>query len=174
MEWSFKNLRFENKVFFWTSVWFLFGMLLTAGILSRQQKVDVQSAYLWVFGFSLAGAIVGLVFAIPKVLSNDASLGAQQPNSAKILQENTNLFQISEWLTKTIVGAGLVEMKSIPSFVLKVAGKMAEGAAIKGDIAGARSFCAGIIVFSISFGFIVGYLITRLVINRLLADDSEV
>jgi hypothetical protein len=174
MQWPLANLRFNNKVFFWTSIWFLFGIILTASILTRQHKMDVYSAYLWVFGFSLSGAIVGLIFAIPKVLSNDASLSSQQPNSAKILQENTNLFQISEWLTKTIVGAGLVEMKSIPSFVLRVATKMAEGAAIKGDFAGARSFCAGIIVFSVSFGFIVGYLITRLVINRLLADDSQV
>ena len=170
MKWFYNAFVPQDRVYLWTSIWVIIGGFITWLILHLQKTVNEQAACLWATGLILAGAIVGLIFAIPKILSNEASSTNPAASNKRILQENTNLFQVSDWFTKTIVGAGLVELKNIPAYVLKVASKMAEGMAPIGSFLAARSFCAGIIVYSISFGFIVGYLVTRLVINQLLAD----
>ncbi|MCF0075234.1 hypothetical protein LZD49_32425 [Dyadobacter sp. CY261] len=162
--------RPKNGVYFWMTIWPLAAFVGTWFILKFQNLIEHKAAMLWMTGLALASAVLGMVFAIPKILSAEPDSSKQQ-NTRKLLQENTNLFQISDWLTKTIVGAGLVEMKSIPSYVLKVATRMSEGIALKGNVLGARSFCAGIIVYALSMGFIVGYLITRLIINRILDDQ---
>ena len=163
-------LKPKNGVYFWSTLWPLAAFVGTWFILKFQNLIEHKAAMLWMTGLALASAVLGMIFAIPKVLSVEPDAINNQQTTSKLWQENTNLFQISDWLTKTIVGAGLVEMKSIPSYVLKVATRMSEGIAINGNVLGARSFCAGIIVYALSMGFIVGYLITRLVINRILDD----
>ena len=51
-----------------------------------------------------------------------------QVNSRKADQAtsrvNTNLEDISDWLTKTIVGVGLTQLYNIPSFMWRVSGKL--------------------------------------------------
>jgi len=62
---------------------------------------------------TLVGALLGFVFGVPKTVvatgSTPAGIG-----TTTLYQGNTNLEQISDWLTKILVGAGLVELKNIP------------------------------------------------------------
>jgi hypothetical protein len=53
----------------------------------------------------LAGAIPGFVFGIPHMVQGSAS-----STSDVHYQSNTNLEQVSDWLTKIIVGVGLVQI----------------------------------------------------------------
>ena len=98
------------------------------------------------------------------------------PGYKKIVQENTNLTQVSDWLTKVIIGAGLVQLKEIPPFIMKVATRMGRGISCHPDkITSADPaiiLCAGIMIYFLSWGFASGYLIMRLIIAELLADEE--
>src|SRR6185503_13654313 len=50
------------------------------------------------------GALLGFVFGIPKTLQSNAPPAA---DGKAAYQVNTNLEQISDWLTKMLVGVGL-------------------------------------------------------------------
>jgi len=68
---------------------------------------------------------------------------------------NTNLVEISDWLTKIIVGVGLIELRRIPPQARRLA---LEVAGPSGDI----SFALAVVVYFPTLGFLFGYLSTRL------------
>ncbi len=59
-----------------------------------------------------SGALLGFLFGIPRSLQADRD--ATREDSAP-LSQNTNLEQISDWLTKILVGVGLVQFGAIGS-----------------------------------------------------------
>jgi len=66
-------------------------------------------------------------------------------------QENTNLTQISDWLTKILIGASLVELKEIPKFVYHVARVMGTGINNSHYLKEAASTtCAAIILYFVT------------------------
>ena len=56
----------------------------------------------------LIGGLVGFLFGIPRAVQ-----GSTAPTGAAQYQANTNLEQVSDWLTKIIVGVSLVEIGRI-------------------------------------------------------------
>ncbi|HVR46065.1 MAG TPA: tetratricopeptide repeat protein [Candidatus Binatia bacterium] len=111
-------------------------------------------------GLFIAGLLVGFLFGIPKVASAAADGAQQHP----LLTPNTNLEQISDWLTKIIVGLGLVELYKIPSAISQFVG--ATSPAYHSSSAAAA--LAVTIYFPI-LGFTSGFLITRLYLSGLIA-----
>ncbi len=73
-------------------------------------------AVLLSFAFFAAALLFGFLFGIPKSVSESAASGNKVAAETQ-LAVNTNLEQISDWLTKIIVGVGLVELKVLPSYV---------------------------------------------------------
>jgi hypothetical protein len=99
------------------------------------------------------GGIVGFLFGIPRTLwSSTPSTGATQ------YQGNTNLEQVSDWLTKIIVGVSLVEIGRIIPAMAKLA------AILKAPLGGQPSSAAfglGVAISSAFTGFFFFYLWTR-------------
>lgn len=62
----------------------------------------------------IVGVLIGFLFGFPS-LSDKSGAPANPP--AKSLLYDTNLEQISEWLTKVILGASLVELSRLPPLV---------------------------------------------------------
>ena len=96
---------------------------------------------------------MGFLFGIPRtVQSSTRSTGATQ------YQANTNLEQVSDWLTKIIVGISLVEIgRIIPALA-----KLAE--ILKAPLGGQPSSAAfglGVVIASAFTGFFFFYLWTR-------------
>jgi uncharacterized membrane protein len=61
-----------------------------------------------------AGFLMGFLFAIPKVVAEVDREGTDKDSqSSHQYQINSSLMDISDWLTKIIVGVGLVEFGSI-------------------------------------------------------------
>jgi tetratricopeptide (TPR) repeat protein len=110
-------------------------------------------------GLFIAGLLVGFLFGIPKVAADGD--GAQQH---PLLTPNTNLEQISDWLTKIIVGLGLVELHKIPPAISQFVA--ATSPAFHSSSAAAA--LAVTIYFPI-LGFTSGFLITRLYLSGLIA-----
>jgi hypothetical protein len=97
--------------------------------------------------------------------TSQPSPAATPPSSAQ--KATTNLTDISEWLTKIVIGAGLVQLKEIPAFIMKVANKMELGINIDPSFH-SNILCAGIIVYYVCFGLISGYFVMRTVFLKLL------
>jgi hypothetical protein len=95
--------------------------LVFAGLIAISLFALAVTPHLTVFacalGFAAAsgavGAIFGFIFGIPRTLTSDD--GATDKGLRSRIVPNTNLEQVSDWLTKILIGATLVELKSIPS-----------------------------------------------------------
>ncbi len=151
----------------------LFALLLfsIAAAPSGHRWVD----YLQFFGLTLlvacaffsVGVLLGFLFAIPKSLSQSSPHKADQatglpppPTSATgaIFGVNSNLEEISDWLTKIIVGLGLVNLKMIPGLL----GRLAHYFSFPYPPGTSESPTLATILFFSVDGFFLGYLMTRL------------
>lgn len=130
----------------------------------------VASAGLMLAGASaLTGGLAGFLFGIPRTGPEGKVEGTngKSGSARSTIYANTNLEQISDWLTKIIVGVGLVEFNRIVT-ALGDFGDMAKPAFGNG-IAGSLFAQASIIFFGFA-GFLLGFLWTRIFLYQTLSD----
>jgi hypothetical protein len=180
----------ENyKRYKWTSIWLCIGTtlgLLIVIIFALTTGLNLGLLLLWSLAYVVTGGLLGFIFSVPKLISDAKGMianpenltdNAKQKASVATLktkvQENTNLTQISDWLTKVIIGATLVQVRQIPKFVLQVATHMGKGlstGAFSASNEQAVTASAAIIIFFSVWGFICGYLVMKLVLTEQFAD----
>jgi len=124
------------------------------------------------------GFLIGFLFGVPRTVeSNDPTL---TKNSQTRVHANTNLEQISDWLTKILVGVGLTQIMPILSFLkTEVIDSLASGFDLlnTGNMDSykpsslAISITIGITTYFIVSGFITGYFYTVLVFSQSLKDN---
>ena len=116
-------------------------------------------ALLWAAACLSSGFLVGFIFAIPR----PGEKSDADKKSAFVI--NANLNEVSDWLTKIVVGLGLVELTKIPGKLDVLSHWMAVGLSKSTsgpDIDRLASISSAIIVYSAVLGFLGGYLITVL------------
>ncbi|HVT58567.1 MAG TPA: hypothetical protein VHR45_09215 [Thermoanaerobaculia bacterium] len=121
---------------------------------------------------TLGGAFLGFIFGIPKTVAG-GSAGTTTTTgttaTTTTYQGNTNLEQISDWLTKILVGAGLVELKQIfTSF-------QTFGSSFNGGALGPRGWIAApalVIAYS-TCGFLLAYLWARIYMTAELEQRAD-
>lgn len=112
----------------------------------------------------LVGALLGFLFGIPHTLQNGVEPSKSGTASAEARAEqnryapSTSLEQISDWLTKIIVGVGLTQLSNIPHKLDQLARYISSGL----DNKSGSGFALGIIVYFSVCGFLFGYLWGRL------------
>lgn len=84
---------------------------------------------------------------------------------------NTSLEQISDWLTKILVGVGLVQIKVIPGEILALAAYLAKGL---GGGEQAEAFALTLLVYFSVCGFVFGFLWARLYLPKWFREADEV
>lgn len=134
----------------------------------------------------LSGGLLGFLFGIPHTrlreegfqtgIDTTAQESTEQdkPRSkrqATNYRPNTSLEQISDWLTKMLVGVGLVEVKIIPGKLREVAGYIAGGLS-SGEHA--ETFVLTVLIYFSVSGFVFGFLWARLYLPRWFAEADEV
>ena len=111
------------------------------------------------------GGFFGLLFGIPKLLEQpkdpNAADGAVTLESA--YRANTNLTEISDWLTKIIVGVSLIQLGSIRQQLAVLVNAIAPGF---GTSPAAVPFAAGLLAVTGVAGFLTGYLLARIYLPR--------
>lgn len=128
---------------------------------------------LWGLAWFSASFVMGFLFGVPRTQArsrNDSQANANgasgQPSSDEAantgaghrLQVNTNLEEISDWLTKILVGATLTQLGQVPQMVQRSAAYMAKGLG-----GGAHESMAGaMVVYFSALGFFAGYVLTRM------------
>ena len=148
-------------------VGFLICILYSLQASSPAQFLSVAGTALAVAGAALlAGGLLGFLFGIPKKLQQDTqspagltAAGAFQAEGGGVAyQGNTNLEQISDWLTKILVGVGLTQIASIPAALSNYANYTAAGL---GNFASGKVFAIALLVYFLIGGFLFIYLWTR-------------
>ena len=129
----------------------------------------------------LSGFLLGFIFAIPRVGSDKgiktASIGPGGANLSNSDEQsdsvplNGNLVEISDWLTKIIVGVGLVELKEIPAKMGKLSyylgpglrpAQCSGGSSCADFLGSGQAVGLAIIIFFCALGFLLGYVWTML------------
>jgi hypothetical protein len=152
--------------------------------------VLVYSLAIWdgsVLGVSLmvavaslvVGILLGFLFSIPRELPTAAPLpdgqGDERSAAGRVAQAityapNTNLGQISDWLTKILVGVGLVQFghlrHSVGDLVRFLGPSLGNGGT-------GRAFALALFFYYLVSGFLAGYLFTRLQLPSALAQADR-
>jgi hypothetical protein len=132
------------------------------------QFVSVAVIGMMIAGSSLlVGGLLGFLFGIPRTLQQDGPVELATNTETLVenrdqrvnYRANTNLEQISDWLTKILVGVGLTQITVIPGKLQQVAGAVASGL---GNSEGSRIYALSVILFFVISGFLFSYLWTRL------------
>ena len=179
--------------------WFLrtyFGLgfigLLGAAIAAGLDQGSDGAVFFRVFsmGFLFAGAcgitgwLFGLLFGIPRTLSRPENStaatstvsGSNTASTAiKSSRVNTNLEDISDWLTKTIIGVGLTQLLSLPNYVWNGA-DLLNRFGFEWPTAG-RLLAVVLLFYFLPGGFWLGYVGTRTALTRLfdsILDNAAV
>lgn len=119
------------------------------------------------------GGLFGFLFGIPKSGAgakpdgaNEATLSSKPTNRV-----NTNLEEVSDWLTKLILGAGLTQIGALWSMFVDLSRRIGERGFADHSYGGA--IAGGLIIYGLVVGFLAGYVLTRLYLSNifLLADS---
>ena len=128
----------ETDTNFWTGLFRNIGVGLVIG-----------GGTFFTFGFA------GFLFGIPRSISHPESVSVESGGSPYI--NNTNLEQVSDWLTKILIGVGLTQLLRVPAKALELATFLAEGFA---DATGSKPFIVGLLLYFGVLGFLACYLCT--------------
>jgi len=166
METNWARIWQDFKITFWfLSVTIVVGLAFTL-----IQSVGIRTtAFFWALATLASGALIGFLFGIPRVLQETNAPQLSEPAKADSnqtltkpvyrMQVNTNLEQISDWLTKIIVGFGLIQLRLLPDYLNRLSLFIASGL---GSGAQAQVLSIAIILYFFVVGFLGGYLMTRI------------
>src|SRR5215207_5930737 len=121
------------------------------------------TSFIWALASATVGGAFGFLFGIPKILQSDR-LPDESASSAVIgyrQQVNTNLTEISDWLTKIIVGLSLINLSKFPPYLNSIAQTLATSLS-EAEPGRHMAFAYALIVCFSVLGFLFGYLYTRL------------
>jgi len=107
------------------------------------------------------------------ITSPDTANGHTVPNSTQNAHSDaSNLEQVSDWVTKLLLGGGLTQLQQIPGMIWGLARSVAIGIdsrATGQDLLSEQAFASGVLIYFFVTGFFGGYLITKLQLGRRLS-----
>ncbi|MNK81771.1 hypothetical protein D3C87_1015260 [compost metagenome] len=129
------------------------------------QVFSICSTLLFIAGAAFAfTSMIGFLFGIPR-----PAIIAESEKSKSRYIGNDNLLQVSDWLTKIILGLGLTQLHEIIPLLKKTAIFIRISTKLDND-----ALIVLIILYYACLGFLFGYLWTRLYFIRMLrASDND-
>jgi hypothetical protein len=128
---------------------FILGLLIAALWAPRCWALSILCSS----SFMAVGWGLGFLFGVPRTSTTDT-------------RTNTNLEQISDWLTKVLVGVGLTQLAKLPAKLGLLAGYIAKGYTDSANPDGAKNvFALSMFLYFSALGFLTGYLLTRLALQ---------
>jgi hypothetical protein len=133
-------------------------LILAAGVkhnLSEALTVVVSGLFL-AGAATLSGGIVGFLFGVPRQRhgSRRKDVGSGE-SSGELYRPNTNLEQVSDWLTKMIIGIGLTQIPNIIDFFKQVGSYC--GPAF-GERPAGEIIATSVVIHYLWVGFLLGFL----------------
>jgi len=122
----------------------------------------------------IVGSLFGFLFGVPKTTKNPENSGSVEiedgdidskeaiKNNHRFYTDNTNIEEISDWLTKMIVGIGLIQLYKVSDYLGLLRDQLSGlPIAAEGNLYGG-TFGVVIVIIYLTSGFFLGYLSTRL------------
>jgi hypothetical protein len=169
-----RSLNEDGGEFSFPNIWIavpIAGLLLGFVGIWFSTEPNLSSRFLLVFG-SLSlfafGALIGFFFGVPRVGQQAGSAGSSVTSAS--LTPNTNLEQISDWITKIVLGLGLVELYKIGPAIRDLSAYFAP--AVDGKFNSQVLIEITFSYFPI-VGFFQGYLSTRLFLSSLFRRADQ-
>ncbi len=113
------------------------------------------------FSSAIVGAFIGFIFGIPRTPAS------KDPDN---IAANTNLEEISDWITKIIVGVSLVQLNQISAGIIELGHTLAAGL---GNHPTSFVFSIATMIFYFVGGFFLGYLWSRIYLPKILRASLE-
>lgn len=114
---------------------------------------------------ALVGGIIGFLFGIP--LTSQTGAQGDAGSGSGTFKPNTNLEQVSDWLTKIIIGVGLVQIGHALPALSKLAKSLKSPL---GDLPSSSAFGLGLTIYFALLGFLFLYLWSREVLPGELSE----
>lgn len=154
-------------------------ILILPGLIACFAYANISQSYWGLFGLFiiitfaslLLGGLLGFLFAIPK-LNRNYNPREDYDRSTKYMP-NTNLEDVSDWLTKIIIGVTLTQLGKIPGYLQGIADYLIDNSKLMLQIDSARPFLIALIIYSFVTGFIIGYFYTRIYLPNLFSIMEE-
>lgn len=155
-------------------------IIIVVGLIAIAVAATITEAYCEFFGLllivSLAsvliGAVLGFLFGIPKF--NREYDPAESRRGTIRYNPNTNLEDISDWLTKIIIGVTLTQLGKIPNYLQSLADLIVINSNNHQlDNSFARTVIISAIIYFVIAGFIIGYIYTRIYLPNLFSIMEE-
>lgn len=136
-------------------------MILLYGLAAPGSKLEhIGIAFLVSFTAFLVGVLGGFLLGIPRVVSS----GQARQTAGMRYAPSTNLAEVSDWLTKLLLGAGLVQLTHLGAPIAALIDSIARGLssqpAVPGSIASAQVMAGAILFGYTAVGLLDGYLTT--------------
>jgi hypothetical protein len=127
------------------------------------------SALVFALASAAVGTLVGFIFGVPRTLAAEHQAASRNAgvSEGSDISANTNLEQVSDWLTKVLIGATLVQLSNIPSAAASLFSAMAPAL---GGQSNSAAFAGGIVIYFSILGFGAGWLNTRLFLGRAMRE----
>ncbi len=157
---NFTELSFILRVLSWAV---LFGLVLILTIAIGQRSSSMASV-----GFScslaalLSGGLTGFLFGIPTTKESSAEGDRIQHSLSNSLE------QVSDWLTKIILGVTLTQLTKIPESIESI-GLFVE---LRLGVPSTAPVIVGFLVYFAILGFLIAYIYTRIGYTRLLISSD--
>jgi hypothetical protein len=137
-----------------------FAQLIYSAAISHAYLYDTVVIFV-IFWFTgsmgyFSGSIIGFLFGIPKTSSLNS--GENRGSGSGRYRVNANIEEISDWLTKIIVGLTLVNIRTIVSFIGDVGQAVSAATIPTQHDHGANPGAAIIAIASLFYGFACGFL----------------
>jgi hypothetical protein len=110
---------------------------------------------------TIVGAFIGFIFGIPRTPA---------ARDSENIAANTNLEEISDWITKIIVGVSLVQLNQISGGIVAMGNTLAHG---MGNHPSSFVFSVSTMIFYFVGGFFLGYLWSRIYLPKILLTSME-
>lgn len=167
-----------GMIFDWFSAYFFLGAILSMVLIALAATSSggwnavriVGLSFIFACACTVCGWLLGLLFGIPRTLArpqaSPAAAGGTAPSaSSQANRVNTNLEDISDWLTKTLVGVGLTQLYFVPHYLWQSADKINK-AGFMWDGHG-QLLAIAIFLYFAPGGFWLGYIGTRTILTKL-------
>ncbi|GAA0907263.1 hypothetical protein [Virgisporangium aurantiacum] len=143
------------------------GAIVIYAVSADQFASVLASAFMLAAASAVAGGLLGFLFGVPRAAAGPGSDGAP---SSRRYRANTNLEQISDWLTKILVGVGLVQFDQLIFF----GGRLLRGVApALGGTSTSVPFGGALLCYFTILGFLGGWLLTQLYLGRALSSADH-
>lgn len=156
-----------------------------ADVFLAEQRMNSTKLYFITLGTALligftcfsVGAFCGFLFGIPRIISS-SSTQVMDETSKNLIFHNDNLVQISDWLTKIIVGVGLTQIANVPKILNDLGEYLGPSFTTNFDnlpvADSTKAIAVSTVLYFLILGFIACYLWTRFQFSNMLRETMKV